>query len=70
MGVSKHEIIFDIDGDGNITITVEGVKGKDCTKITKELEEALGVVIDQQFTSEYYQEEEQRLEIKLGGGDE
>ena len=66
MGVKKHEVIFDIDPDGNITITVEGVKGKDCTKITRELEEAFGVVVDRQFTSSYYEEEEQRLEIKLG----
>ena len=62
----KTDIVFDIDPDGNITITVEGVKGKDCEKITQELEESLGVVIDRQFTSEYYQEQEERLKITLG----
>ena len=66
MGLNKTDIVLDIDEDGNIVITVEGVKGTDCTKITKELEAALGVVIDQQFTSEYYQEEEGRLKITLG----
>ena len=68
MGLTKQDIVFDIDPDGNITITVEGVKGKDCTELTKQLEEALGVVIDQQYTSEYYQNaDESRLTIKLGG---
>jgi hypothetical protein len=52
----KTDILFTIDTDGNITITVEGVKGKDCTSITKELEEAFGIVVDKQFTSEYYQQ--------------
>jgi len=66
MGLRKTDIIFDIDENGNITITVEGVKGKDCTEITKDLEAALGVVIDREHTSEYYQEEEDRLQIKLG----
>lgn len=68
MGLTKRDIVFDIDADGNITITVEGVKGKDCTELTRELEEALGVVIDQEFTSEYYQQvETDRVTIKLGG---
>ena len=34
MALQKTDIVFDIDEDGNITITVEGVKGQDCTKIT------------------------------------
>jgi hypothetical protein len=68
MGLSKRDIVFDIDQDGNITITVEGVKGKDCTDLTKELEEAFGVVIDRTHTSEFYQDEvNERLTIKLGG---
>lgn len=68
MGLSKRDIVFDIDSDGNITITVEGVKGKDCTELTRELEESLGVVLDRTHTSEYYQDEaSDRLTIKLGG---
>ena len=67
MALKKTDIVFDIDADGNITITVEGVKGQDCLAITEELEASLGVVLDRQHTSEYYQEEEERLTIKLGG---
>ena len=63
----KQDLVFSIDGDGNITIEVEGVKGKDCTEITRELEEALGIVVDRNFTAEYYQETEDKVRIKLGG---
>jgi len=64
----KTDILFSIDLDGDITITVENVKGKDCTAITKELEEAFGIVVDKQFTQEYYQQAETgRVSIKLGG---
>ena len=66
MALKKTDIVFDIDEDGNITITVEGVKGQDCTKITRELEEAFGIVTDREFTSEYYQQaESDTLTIKL-----
>jgi acylphosphatase len=66
MALKKTDIVFNIDDDGNITITVEGVKGQDCTKITQELEEAFGIVTDREFTSEYYQQAEtDRLTIKL-----
>lgn len=63
------DIIFTIDNDGNITLTVEGAKGRDCTKITQDLEEALGVVIDREYTSEYYEEATDQLHIKLGADD-
>jgi len=65
--VKKTEIIFDIDSNGNITITVEGAKGKSCEELTKQLEEALGTVTAREHTSEYYQEEEKAaLKITLG----
>ena len=62
----KSNISFTIDKNGGITITVDGAPGTSCTDLTKELEEALGVVIDRQFTQEYYEEAEERLTIKLG----
>jgi hypothetical protein len=65
----KHEILFTIDPNGNISITVEGVKGGDCLKITEELEKAFGIVLDREHTAEYYQEEEERLQITLGDDD-
>jgi hypothetical protein len=52
------ELEIKIDGDGNVTIRVIDGDGEHCVKLTKELEEALGLVTDRQLTSEYYEESE------------
>lgn len=64
---TRKDIIFTIDDDGEVTIKVEGAPGADCTDLTKSIEEALGIVSDRQFTSEYYQQEEKQ-EIDVGSG--
>ena len=51
----KHEIKIDIDDDGNVSFEVKGAKGKKCLEITKELEEALGMVVSREHTGEYYE---------------
>lgn len=56
----KHEIQFTIDDDGNVSFEVKGVKGKKCLEITKDIEEALGVVVNREHTGEYYQQEVER----------
>lgn len=53
----KHEIEIDIDDNGNVSFKVKGVKGKKCLEITKELEQALGIVVKQEKTAEFYQTE-------------
>jgi hypothetical protein len=40
----EEKIIILIDKEGNPSIEVEGVKGKKCLDLTKELEDILGVV--------------------------
>ena len=55
----KHEIDITIDDDGNVTFMVKGVKGKKCLEITKDLEEALGIVRSREKTQEFYQTETQ-----------
>ena len=40
----KQEIEFTINPDGSVGIAVKGAKGKKCTEITKEIEEALGII--------------------------
>jgi hypothetical protein len=55
----KQEIEFTINPDGSVGIAVKGAKGKKCTEITQEIEEALGIVTNRTYTSEYYQQEEQ-----------
>ena len=60
----KHEIKIDIDDAGNVSFQVFGVKGKKCLAITKDLEEALGIVVKQEKTAEFYQTETQ-VETKV-----
>lgn len=63
----KQELEISIGPDGNVQIEVKGVKGGNCTDITKEIEEALGVVSAREYTSEYYQQEQQTgIKITLG----
>lgn len=55
MGMQQIEI--QVDHDGNVTVHVEGVKGEECIRITKALEEALGSVTDRSFCAEYFEEQ-------------
>ncbi|MBS7380637.1 MAG: DUF2997 domain-containing protein [Bradymonadales bacterium] len=55
----KQEIEFSIKPDGSVDIAVKGAKGKSCTELTREIEEALGIVRNREYTSEYYQQEEE-----------
>lgn len=64
----KTEIEFTIGPDGNVGISVKGAKGKKCTEITKEIEEALGIVTNRTYTGEYYEEETStQTTVNVGG---
>ena len=65
---TKKDIFFTIDENGEVKIEVKGAPGEDCMKLTKEIEEALGLVGERQMTSEYYQQEEQKVEVGSGQG--
>lgn len=65
---TKKDIFFTIDENGEVKIEVKGAPGEDCMQLTKEIEEALGIVDERQLTSEYYQEEEQKVEVGTGNG--
>ncbi len=64
------ELEIQIDDEGNVTIkVVNGPGGADCLKLTKEIEEALGLVAERELTAEYYEEKtEAEGQIELGGG--
>ena len=65
---TKQDIEFTINPDGSVEIHPVGFKGKKCTEVTKEIEEALGIVKNVNYTSEYYQQEEEvHTQIKVGG---
>jgi hypothetical protein len=55
MNSDKIELEITIDEKGNISYTVNGVKGKTCTEETKFLDEALGEVIKRDFKQDYYE---------------
>ena len=44
--------------DGQIKFDVKGGSGKSCTDITKDLENALGKVVDKKHKTEFYQRSE------------
>ncbi|MEJ7603896.1 MAG: DUF2997 domain-containing protein, partial [Kofleriaceae bacterium] len=55
----KKEIEIVINAKGEVTFEMKGVKGPSCLGETKFLEQALGgdqAVVDQQKTSEFYEQ--------------
>ena len=52
-----QEMEITIDKEGRIQVNVKGVQGTGCLALTRELENALGVVEHREFTAEYYQQE-------------
>jgi DNA-binding transcriptional regulator LsrR (DeoR family) len=65
---TKKDIFFTIDENGEVKIEVKGAPGEDCMKLTKEIEEALGLVGERTMTSEYFQKEDQTIEVGSGSG--
>jgi hypothetical protein len=50
--MTREEIEIEINEEGAATIHVKGVKGKTCTKLTADLEKALGKVTGRKMTPE------------------
>jgi hypothetical protein len=67
----KQDIEIVINAKGEVTFEVKGVKGASCLDETKFLQDALGgeaAVIDQQRTSEYYEQSEGYVSTWAGEG--
>ncbi|EKX53413.1 hypothetical protein GUITHDRAFT_150404 [Guillardia theta CCMP2712] len=54
MGIEQLEFI--IHPDGRVEEKVTGVKGRECLKITEEIEESLGKVVHTESTPEMFEE--------------
>jgi hypothetical protein len=54
MTSNKEELEILIDETGNIIMHVHGVKGKSCVKQAEEIANNVGRIINQSYTSEYY----------------
>jgi len=61
------KIEITIEPDGSTSIKVNGVKGKGCEALTKDLEEALGKVAERKHTNEY-RERPQNTRLQQRGG--
>jgi hypothetical protein len=67
----KQDIEIVINAKGEVTFEVKGVKGGSCLDETKFLEQALGgdaAVVDQQRTSEFYEQNEGYASTWVGEG--
>jgi hypothetical protein len=67
----KQDIEIVINAKGEVTFEVKGVKGGACLGETKFLEEALGgdaAIVEQQKTSEYYEQSEGYVSTWAGEG--
>ncbi len=63
----KRELEIEITADGEVKIKVKGAPGGECLELTRALEESLGVVVDRQMSSEFYQAEVNTEEtVKIG----
>ena len=67
----KQDIEIVINAKGEVTFQVKGMKGGSCLDETKFLEAALGgdaAVVDQQKTSEFYEQSEGYVSTWAGEG--
>ncbi|MDI6783324.1 MAG: DUF2997 domain-containing protein [bacterium] len=57
MASNKEELEILIDETEKVTIHVRGVKGKSCVKKAENVANSVGRIVNQSFTSEYYDPE-------------
>jgi hypothetical protein len=53
--MEMQELEITIDKDGKVKVAVHGIHGEDCLAITKNLENAVGMVENRTYTAEYYE---------------
>ena len=52
---------FTIYPDGRVVEQVTGISGASCAEVTAAIEEKLGIVLNQEKTSEFYQQNPRKL---------
>jgi hypothetical protein len=61
----KQEMEIVIAHDGTVTIDVYGIKGSSCLDLTKGIEESLGIMLNREKKSSFYEQEDfNRVNIK------
>ena len=67
----KQDIEITISPTGEVSFTVQGVKGSSCMDESKFLEQALGgAVVSTEPTAEYYEEADSALDEQYAGSEE
>jgi hypothetical protein len=61
MSSDNIELEITIDEKGNISYSVNGLKGKDCTEATEFLDNALGEVTKRDYKRDFYEQERKGL---------
>ncbi len=54
--MDMQEVEIRVDREGNVAIHVQGIRGEECIRITKSIEEALGDLTDRLLSGEFYEE--------------
>jgi hypothetical protein len=62
----KQEMEIQIANDGTVTINVQGAKGSSCLDLTRDLEEALGLVLEREKKPSFY-EQDDTGKVKIQG---
>ncbi len=62
----KQEIEISITAEGDVSINVIGAKGKKCLDLTKDFEEAIGIVTERETKPSFYENEESTSYIQTG----
>ncbi|HDD64571.1 MAG TPA: DUF2997 domain-containing protein [Firmicutes bacterium] len=60
----KEEIEILISDDGHLKFHIRGIKGPRCVDIAKSLANECGRIKEITYTSEYYQKEKEKREIR------
>jgi len=60
----KRDLEIEISPNGEISVKISGFAGKQCMKIRDILEENVGTLKSQRFTSEYYEPDE-KVDLRI-----
>lgn len=62
--MEPEEMEITIDKEGRITVKVHGTSGTSCLTLTRDLENAVGVVEQREHTAEFYEPAEESREFQ------
>jgi hypothetical protein len=54
--MEMKELEITIDKTGKVQVAVRGVQGEGCLGLTKNIENAVGIVEERNYTAEYYEQ--------------